>query len=355
MVASLHRIVASRSERLANRGTRPVLIRIYYWNLLLSILLLLSPLPSGSTDNGASSSHFRVAGHSGGRLGGRRKNWTPIGGGEGDQRAPRTRVHPQTTLSGRRPRAARSAARDHRLLPPQPAHQRRNPGLEPGLHASPERRRLRRERGTRLLLQPLLRGTCRPHSARAGISHPRTLRSGANLHSAEPGAEGAPGVGRRWNRRLPGADGGCLSKAGAGTRPGQGPSGAGGAEGLSDLRHGAQCRRAGHGDRRQDRDRRRWSPRPEPWMVRRHRSPGPRRSGGRDLPPAGQRSRCRPAGARLLSRRKPTRAGERTLADRRALLDPDRKGPHGNPIGAADHQPRWTGRRMASGSLQEPR
>ena len=133
----------------------------------------------GSTDNRASSSHLRVAGHSGGRLGGRCKNWTPIGVGEGDQRPPCTRIHPQATLSGCRPRAARSAARDHRLLPAQSAHHRRNPGLEPGLYTSPEGRRLRRERSTRLLLQPLLRGTCRPHSAGAGRSHPRTLRSGA--------------------------------------------------------------------------------------------------------------------------------------------------------------------------------
>ena len=45
-----------------------------------------------------------------------------------------------------------------------------------------------------------------------------------DVHPADPGAERAPGIGRGRNRRLPSANGGRLSQAGAGTRRDPGPS-----------------------------------------------------------------------------------------------------------------------------------
>src|ERR1700679_923960 len=81
----------------------------------------------GSTDNGASGSQFRVAGHSRSWCGGGCKERAPVGRGEGDRGAPCAGVDSQATFSGRCSRATRSASGDHRLLPAQPAHQLRRP------------------------------------------------------------------------------------------------------------------------------------------------------------------------------------------------------------------------------------
>ena len=281
---------------------RDLLIR----NLLCSRSAPFVSLRSGSGDAAQAALSSALRGTPAVGLGGRCKNRTPVGGGEGNRRAPRTGIHPQAVVSGRRSGAARSAAADHGLLPAQPAHQRRNPGLEPGLHPSAERRRLRRERGARLLLQPLLRRACRPHSAGAGRGHPRTLRPGADAHPQSREQKELLVLGVAGIAVSPAQMAIAYRKLALELDQAQAPAVR---EGLKDsvsygMAHNAAVpgmEIAGKTGTASD------AAKPEPWMVCRHRLPGPRRSRDRDLSSARQWSRCRPAGAPLLSRRESDR------------------------------------------------
>ena len=244
------------------------------------------------------------------------KSGRPVGGGEGsrsDDERQHAGLHPQAAVSGCRSRAARSAtarppsfagaictsateagngtwpARIRRVTSPSP-RKRRSPtpatATSPSLPTAFRRRRPRPSSNTTVWRHASL-----PQSR----EQKELLVLGVAGISVSPAQMASPIASWRWNSTMA-------------TAPAV-------REGLKDsVSYGMAHNAAVPGMEIAGKTgTARWGRRPEPWLVCRHRLPGPRGSGDRDLPPARQRSRCRPAGAALLSCRKSACAGERSL------------------------------------------